>query len=62
MYCGLCFNTIDSKHPFTDRKSHKPDCPLYATDKQLIEVIQGKDARGQKDECYYNTNNPEDGN
>lgn len=48
MYCALCGNTIDKDHPFTDPKSHKPDCKMYAGNRQLVEVIKGKDVRHQE--------------
>ena len=44
-YCAVCGNTIDKEHPFTDPKSHKEDCKMYVGDRQLAEIIKGKDAR-----------------
>lgn len=58
LYCGLCGHTIYRILRFEDLRNHKPDCKIFAGDRQLIEVIKGKDARHPN----YNTNNPEDGN
>jgi hypothetical protein len=36
----MCGNIIDKEHPFTDPKSHKPECPIYVDTETVAKVIK----------------------
>jgi hypothetical protein len=40
--CNRVIPLVDGKWQFTDPASHEPDCPIYATNEELANLIKGE--------------------